>query len=81
MIPVVADSAHCMRPRLQSADVGSSSLIFLFIPHDNHHIAFPAVWLGSHYWGRLRTGVPGKVPHGHERGRVISGGLEVAPAI
>lgn len=78
MTPVVADSAHCMRPSLQSADAGSSSLIFLFIPHDNHHIAFLAVWQGSHYQGRLRTGVPGKVAHGHEKGRLTPGGVEVA---
>lgn len=81
MTPVGADSAHCVRPGLQSADAGSSSLIFLFIPHDNHHIAFPAVWLGSHYQGRLRAGVPGKVAHGPEKGRATPGGAEVAPAV
>lgn len=66
---------------LQSADAGSSSLIFLFIPHDNQHIAFSAVWLRSHYRGRLRTRVPGKVAHGREVGRITLGGVEIAPAI
>lgn len=81
MTPVAADSAHRLRPRPQSADAGSSSLIFLFIPHDNHHIAFPAVWLGSHHQGRLGTGVPGKVAHGHEKGRITPGGVEGVLAV
>lgn len=78
---VVADSADCMCPALQSADAGSSSLIFLFIPHDNHHTAFPSIWLRSHYPGGLSIGMPGKVAHGHEVGRATLCGAEVAPAV
>lgn len=49
-----------------------------FIPHDSDHIAFPRIWLSSHYRGRLRAGVSGKVNHGHEAGRLTPDEGDVA---